>query len=288
VIGVSDEDGVSRAAMLDLARLSVGDSDPDRRLTDWVELGLVPGPRKRGLGRGRGTVSGWSEFAAGMWRTQLKLRSAGLDIASLCNTTVGFWIYEISPIETTQVSRALHTWAVRRTSRRSGHLRASAERAISRAAHPFAGVAVRRQLRALLEEIPTDLVAVRQIPPLVREVVAPGVLGSEGKPSRRAAKLFSIEVLAQRLGAQLVVRAGRNGLPKSVLEQTRALVLKATIAQASNRAAAAVARSLGAPDPPMSSDRVGLACLDMAQALGMVRLRELDVIGGSPNTRRPS
>ena len=272
---------LSRAAMIEQGRGQIGKGDLGRRLTDWVELGVIPAPVKRGLGRGQGSISGWSTFAVNLWRTQLACRVAGLDIAALCNAPVGLWVYDDgSPVTTRQVQRALHTWAVRRVGRRSGHLRISADRTISRAAYPRVSAADRRRLVGLLKAAPASAHPEVEIPPMVRQVVAPGAAGRKGSPRWRVAGWLSTEVLAQVLGAQLLVQAGRDGLAVSELEPTRLLVRHATAGHAADAdRARAIARSFGAPAPLMGIDRIGMACLDITEVLGTIRLHELGVLG---------
>jgi hypothetical protein len=58
-----DEGHVAEYTADQMVAAATGEGLPSSRrlVRDWVELGLLDRPRKRGLGRGKGTVAIWSE-----------------------------------------------------------------------------------------------------------------------------------------------------------------------------------------------------------------------------------
>jgi hypothetical protein len=84
-----------------------------RLITDWVELGLLDHPARRGLGRGRGTAAEWPEEQLQLFLLELKQRDGGARrVPTLCNVPVALWLHfgdRYVPLR--QVRRALKTWA---------------------------------------------------------------------------------------------------------------------------------------------------------------------------------
>ena len=83
-----------------------------RLITDWVQLGLLDHPTRRGLGRGRGTVAGWPENQVRLWGLLLEKRPGLKHMATLCSIPVSLWLYFGDDyVRLPQVRRAMITWA---------------------------------------------------------------------------------------------------------------------------------------------------------------------------------
>jgi hypothetical protein len=88
-----------------------------RLISDWVELGLLDRPTRRGLGRGRGSLATWPENQLQLFLQLLDQKRKGARrIPTLCNLPVGLWLHfgdEYVPLR--QTRRALKTWATTST-----------------------------------------------------------------------------------------------------------------------------------------------------------------------------
>ena len=83
-----------------------------RLITDWVEKGLLDGPARHSLGRGRGSAPGtWPENQRKLFLLLLGKRQEVSRLATLCNVPVAFWLY-FGPdyVPARQVRRALATY----------------------------------------------------------------------------------------------------------------------------------------------------------------------------------
>lgn len=123
-----------------------------RLVTDWVSLGLLDRPQKKGLGRGRGTTATWPYEQMRLFLLLLDKRRGVKRIGTLCNIPVSFWLLwgdQYAPLR--QVRRALATWSGRGRKRRGGtSLPASvniARQIVGDLAHPDATQLARRNLR---------------------------------------------------------------------------------------------------------------------------------------------
>lgn len=117
-----------------------------RLIYDWVSLGLLKPPDRRGLGRGRGTVATWPEGQRRLFLDLVRRRQKGARIPALCNVPVYVWLYwPEAGVPTEQVRRALKTWsgAQRRMSLRWA--RKYARQLIGQLAHPESSRAQRRR-----------------------------------------------------------------------------------------------------------------------------------------------
>jgi hypothetical protein len=90
-----------------------GRSVKQRLITDWVEKGLLDGPARHSLGRGRGSAPGtWPENQHKLFLLLLQKRQEVSRLAMLCNVPVAFWLYFGSEyVPARQVRRALATYA---------------------------------------------------------------------------------------------------------------------------------------------------------------------------------
>ena len=79
-------------AMLAAAR-SRGFTPSKRLLSDWVSLGLLDRPLRKGLGRGRGSTATWPAEQRELFLQLLAKRATVRQIAPLCNIPVWLWLY---------------------------------------------------------------------------------------------------------------------------------------------------------------------------------------------------
>lgn len=124
-----------------------------RLLTDWVSLGLLDQPTRRGLGRGKGTSATWSYNQYRLFLITLQKRQEVERVKTLCNLPVMAWLYwgpDYASVE--QVRRAMKTFA---TSTRTASGRVSRETG-KRVADQLAGPGLRREDRTALVEAIVD------------------------------------------------------------------------------------------------------------------------------------
>lgn len=266
--------------MLEVGSWLVGSRVTYRRLVDWVQLGLVPAPVKHGLGRGRGCTSGWTDFAFRLWVDQLLTRSRlGLDMAGLANSPVASWVFmDPSPVEYPQVRRALNTWASRWLERRTGKLHKNTRSLVARLADEHAtrrDITKLSRLLARLDE-PTGQPHLA-LPPVIRSVIAPGEVGRTGSPLREPARRAALELVAEYMGSELLAADPKHDSAwlGQRLTEARAYTRRTTLGRAAD-----VARGGGKPDVGelVGLERKGVACRDLSEAVGMLRLRELGVL----------
>jgi hypothetical protein len=128
-----------------------------RLITDWVSLGLLDQPTRRGLGRGKGSVAVWPVKQVELFVDLLALRQryGVAHVAFLANVPVLGWLYSEAATPLRQTRRALATWCGRNR-RKTGVSRDTARRAarqlINSIEHPHASVRDRAALRRMLED----------------------------------------------------------------------------------------------------------------------------------------
>ncbi len=143
----------TKVELLEAAR-EKGFSPSARLIADWVGLGLLDQPTKRGLGKGRGTTATWPDQQLQLFLVLLNKKRETKLIPPLCNVPVGVWLYwgeQYVPIR--QARRALTTWA-------NGRARATSWRAALGTgrqladdfAHPQATKAARERLIELVAQ----------------------------------------------------------------------------------------------------------------------------------------
>ena len=82
----------TKSQMVDQA-IAAGYEATERLFTDWEEAGLIDRPTKRGLGRGKGIAALWPESQLRLWLLLLQKRGEARRIPTLCNVSVGLWLY---------------------------------------------------------------------------------------------------------------------------------------------------------------------------------------------------
>jgi hypothetical protein len=144
--------------LLEQARLN-SLSATKRLIVDWVSLGLLDQPERRGLGRGKGSVAFWNETQASLFVDLLSLRQRPIDpvrhVAGLTNLPVSGWLWAYPGVPLRQVRRALATWCGQhrtRTSASAGATRRVAREIAKQLDNPHATQHDRQALRQTLEE----------------------------------------------------------------------------------------------------------------------------------------
>jgi hypothetical protein len=126
-----------------------------RLITDWVAKGLLDHPRKRGLGRGRGTIATWPEDQRRLFLALLDQRRRGVKRqATLCNLPVTLWLdsegldHDLVPLR--QVRRCLTTWVTAHKASPVRAARYTAELLIEQQGAPHIS---RRASRSLIDAV---------------------------------------------------------------------------------------------------------------------------------------
>jgi hypothetical protein len=143
--GASKTDLIARAAALGYAMTP-------RRIDDWVSLGLLDRPRRRGLGRGRGSVASWSEHQMKLLEQLVRARTTARRVKTLANLPVWLWLVwgdEYVPLR--QARRALGTWAVGSAVSAESQARKAAAGALDQLGQ-VANQSARRRIRTLLTD----------------------------------------------------------------------------------------------------------------------------------------
>ncbi len=82
-----------------------------RLVTDWVGLGLLDRPTRRGRGRGRGIEATWPENQLRLFLVLLGHRRRGVHVGPLANVPVWLWLaWGEDYVPLRQARRALSTW----------------------------------------------------------------------------------------------------------------------------------------------------------------------------------
>ena len=140
--------------LVELASLN-GLTATARLIRDWVSLGLLDRPRKRGLGRGKGTIATWGQNQATLFLALLRQRRDNTSsVHALCNLPVSLWLYsgdDYAPLS--QVRRALATWSPRARSSSYNRALAAASEVVERFANPGAPAEAKRHLRDAIADI---------------------------------------------------------------------------------------------------------------------------------------
>jgi hypothetical protein len=120
------------ATKLDLVDVALANGHPvsPRLIDDWVALGLLDQPTKRGLGRGMGIRATWAPNQVQLFVRLLVARETAHRVKTLCNLPVWLWLTcgdEYVPLR--QAKRAMETWVHGSATTAWGHARAAAKAA---------------------------------------------------------------------------------------------------------------------------------------------------------------
>ncbi|MCL5284105.1 MAG: hypothetical protein M1330_05305 [Armatimonadetes bacterium] len=161
----------------------------ERLITDWVELGLLDRPGKRGLGRGRGSIAVWPENQRHLFINLLDKRREVNRIGPLCNIPVWLWLYwGDAYVPLRQVRRALRTWGESQGVPRKGvswkQGRKAGGNLVKQISHPDAKVKDRKALQeAVVGMLSRGEFDRERLLPLVRRVFDPHNTGKDRGPA---------------------------------------------------------------------------------------------------------
>ena len=144
--------------LLELAR-QCGLTATKRLIVDWVSLGLLDQPERRGLGRGNGSIALWNQTQASLFIDLLALRQRQSNpvkhVAGLANLPVFGWLWAYPGVPLRQVRRALATWCGQHRTRKGvsqGATRRVAREITKQLENPHTTRRDRDELRELLEK----------------------------------------------------------------------------------------------------------------------------------------
>jgi hypothetical protein len=137
-----------------------------RLLRNWIDEGLLDRRLVRGRGPRRGVARGvWSENQRQLFLLLLgkRQREAVRRDSTLANIPVWLWLTRGDDhVPTTQVQRALRTWAVPARYPPGHSAAATARRVVAQLAHPDASSAARRRLREAIQRSQAGEVVARE------------------------------------------------------------------------------------------------------------------------------
>jgi hypothetical protein len=247
-----------------------------RTLNYWIEIGLLPGPDKKGLAGGR-SEGRWSQRAVALMLGLLFQQRHGNSTAFLCNVPVWGWIYwgEASGVTLEQLRRAMSTWArwVHRARFSQEKTRSAVNDLLGRGASEHA--VYRRRIKRALAEVLTQETTpdARQLYEIVQPMIDPDRKGeAKGPPELR----FSAGLIASGLEARLwaikllLDQERLKKIPESLWEWARTNVAVSDYSYQQRQPKLAENQDLG-PDFFRQHDwmeSVTGACMTLATVLG--------------------
>jgi hypothetical protein len=133
---------------------ALGQPVTGRLIDDWVSLGLLDQPDRRGLGRGKGVRATWPVNQVRLFEQLLAARRSARRVKTLCNIPVWTWLtWGDSYVPLRQAKRATETWVLGSGTTPWGHAKSAA----CAAAGAFPTTVSAKQRRAV-ERFLTDAV----------------------------------------------------------------------------------------------------------------------------------
>jgi hypothetical protein len=246
-----------------------------RLICDWESLGLLDSPRRRPLGRGRGSQKGvWSEAQKNLFLSLLHHRRQlpANRVAGLANIPVWLWLWwgdDFVPLR--QARKALATWCGRH--RTKAGVSASEARRMSRRfaetvvqphTHPRDTAALRRVVEESLQTMSFDHEAFREA---VRRVFDPH---AEGRTIGPAGAPMSTDIVVRAVEARFSALHALDDLTDSQWEDARFIYVVTKIDYAQEQPDLAKHPLTGKThQPPSLEGDVNKACFDLLTILGM-------------------
>ena len=269
----------------------IGQPISERALLDWVAQGLIDRPQRRGLGRGKGSVSTWPDEQRRLLLALLAKRGTILgdrkSIRALLNIPVWLWLYwgdQYVPLR--QVRLALQTWgatALGSTWTASGTV---ASTIIGTVGHPKAKAKDRRLLREyVMRALYTGRFDADELLPLVARVVDPL---NGGHPRGPAGAQLTPEGLVDIFRARytaikrLAHAEGPHAINDSLFHWARLVYLAGIQSYLADQPLLASDADLGSSfTRPDTNALVNQACLDLATVLGLALIGHVGPPDGS-------
>jgi hypothetical protein len=247
-----------------------------RLITDWVSLGLLDQPIRRGLGRGKGSIAVWPQKQAELFVDLLTLRQRHgvrrVDV--LANIPVAGWLWQQPDTPLRQTRRALATWCGR-DRQKHGASREAAKRAarqiINTLEHPHATVRDRAALRRALEEsMRTQTFERGRFRESVQKVLDPH---GEGWVFGPADAPISTESVVRLVEARFTAAVLLDGFSDQEYEDARLIYVNSRVGYAREQPSFARDPAKGASfEEPTFGNITFSACRDLLTHLGMGRL----------------
>jgi hypothetical protein len=193
-----------------------------RLVLDWVGLGLLDHPSKRGLGRGAGWAPGTlSEEQRQLFLLLLQKRGDVKHIRTLLNLPVAIWlIWGDSYVPLDQARRALTSWTAMSTKASKTQARKVARLLVEDLAHPAAGGAQRKALVEAVADVAVnpDNFDRETLMAAFRRALQPRT----AEPLAGAARpLFTPEACVSLIEARLTAVRALPNLPDELLLEAR-------------------------------------------------------------------
>ncbi len=241
----------------------------ERLVTDWVSVGLLDRPIRRGLGQGggRGSQARWPENQRRLFLSLLPHRARGAHIAALENMPVWIWLTwgdEYVPLR--QVRRALATWGASAKGASWVKARKLARDLVQKLASPNA-----RGTRQLIDVIARSVLTERFNEDEVRSALRP-VLDPKGTGRRRgpAGAELDAETYIRVVTSRLVAVRGLDEFPDRAFVDARAVYRITRQEYAVQQPTFARAPDLGVFfEAPDLNNVANSACSDLLTILGM-------------------
>lgn len=250
----------------------------NRLILDWVGLGLLDRPERRGLGRGKGSVALWNHTQAELFVDLLAFRHRANDpvrhVSALANLPVFGWLYGSPGVPLRQVQRALWTWSGRSRQKKNTAL-ADAKRTaagfVKTVAHPDSNVHDRARLREFVIESLRDRSKLDpdKLRELVRPVLDPHGAGPQPGP---AGMRIDPDLFVGLTEARLVAMRDLATYTDDEYEHARQTYLQGNAAYAKDQPNLARDRKFGHMFVPQTFEvQLQGACVNLITILGMIR-----------------
>jgi len=244
-----------------------------RLITDWESLGLLDSPRKRPLGRGRGSDKAvWPERQKDLFLSLLHHRSTVNRVAGLANIPVWVWLaYGDEWIRLRQARKALATWCGRHRSRPGlSHAEARrmsrqfAETVVQPHSRPADIAKLRRVVESSIEAMAFDRDSFRDT---VRHVFDPH---DEGRTIGPSGAPIHTDLVVRLVEARFAALRALDGLSDYHWESARLVYISTKVSYAGEQPTFAGDPLTGRFHEPPSFERdINGACIDLLTILGM-------------------
>jgi hypothetical protein len=251
-----------------------------RLIVDWVSLGLLDRPGRRGLGRGKGSVAMWPEDQRQLFLTLLEQRKHRTkQIVGLCNVPVAVWLlWGDTYIPLRQVQRALRTWAQAAFSSSWGGARKAATHLLDQVGHPRARP---RDRRALLEAL-SRMTYQRNLDGNVLLPLLQRVFDPRGTETPRGPLGTTPADIVALLQSRYEAITHLGDIDDSTFEWARFVYVTSWQHYLRERPRLAAGPDLGNLHEEPDLERLfNRACLDLITLLGMAQARFKDTLAGT-------
>lgn len=246
-----------------------------RLLVDWVSLGLIDAPKRRGLGRSQGSIATWPEEQLELLLLLLQKRTEGTHISALCNIPVLLWLqWGDRYASTDQVRRAITTWSKDAPYANQRKARARWRELIKEISHPDAsGDAKRLLVDELVRLSAARLVDLEALSRLMEPVIDPHGEGPRGPDGAS----LSARAWVQLIEARLRAIDAWGDLEEAALEQARIVYQQSRAGYMADLPRLRSNPDIGAFfEPATATEVANSACSDLVTIVGLLLNRSRD------------